>query len=141
MNKEAVIAYIAGIIDGEGCVTITRRKIRRLKTNNWYYEPQVVTSNTNKELLYFCVKHYGGWIAKLRKCKRKHSVAYQWKVTGDKMRCLLNSINPYLIVKRKQANLVLLFPNYKGNGQKARTDIEKQEQENLWLAIKKLNSG
>ena len=41
MNKES-IAYIAGIIDGDGCITITRRKIRRLKTDNWYYEPQVI---------------------------------------------------------------------------------------------------
>ena len=57
------------------------------------------------------------------------------------MRCLLDDVNSYLIVKRKQANIVLLFPKYKTNGQKARTDTEKQEQETIWLAIKKLNSG
>jgi len=45
-------------------------------TNNWYYEPQVIISNTNKGLLSFCVDYYSGWIAKLKKCKRKHSVAY-----------------------------------------------------------------
>ena len=140
MNKER-IAYIAGIIDGEGCITITRRKIRRLKTDNWYYEPQVIISNTNKELLRFCAECYGGWITKLRKCKSNHSIAYQWKVTGNEMRSLLDAVNPYLIVKRKQANIVLLFPKYKTNGQKARTNMEKQEQENIWLAIKKLNSG
>ena len=140
MNKES-IAYIAGIIDGDGCITITRRKIRRLKTDNWYYEPQVIITNTDKELLRFCAERYGGWIAKLRKPNRNYSTAYQWKVTGDEMKSILDDVNPYLIVRRKQANIVLLFPKYKRNGQKARTDTEKQEQETIWLAIKKLNSG
>ncbi len=57
------------------------------------------------------------------------------------MKSILDDVNPYLIVRRKQANIVLLFPKYKRNGQKARTDTEKQEQETIWLAIKKLNSG
>jgi len=57
------------------------------------------------------------------------------------MKCLLNDVNPYLIVKREQANIVLLFPKYKRNGRKIRTDAEQQEQENMWLAIKKLHSG
>ncbi len=136
-----VIAYMAGIVDGEGCITITRRKIRRLKTNNWYYEPQVIVGNINKELISFCVDCYGGWIATLKRHNQNWATIYHWKVTGNEMKSLLNDIIPYLIVKKKQANIVLSFPKYNRNGQKRRTYIEKQEQENLWFAIKKLNSG
>jgi len=140
-KKEGVVAYIAGIIDGEGCITICRRKIKRLKTGNWYYEPQVIISNTYRGLLDFCVEYYGGWIATLRKCKREHTTAYQWKTTGDEMRSLLKDVLPYLIVKKRQARVVLSFPRYNGNGQKCRTEREKKEQENLWFGIKKLNRG
>lgn len=141
MTKETRIAYIAGIIDGEGCIAITRRKLKRVKTNNWYYQPQVIVGNTNRKLVYFCVDCYGGWIATFKRHNPNWSTIYHWKITGDEMKCLLSDIIPYLIVKRKQAKLVLLFPKYQRNGRKERTDTEKQEQENLWFRIKKLNSG
>ena len=144
MNEKGIIPYIAGLMDGEGCITITRRKSckNRIYPNNyWYYEPQTIISNTNKKVLSFCLSYYGGWIATVKMCKREHATVYHWKLTGDKMRGLLTDIIPYLIVKKKQAHMILFFPRYGGNGRKSRTDTERQEQERLWLAIKKLNSG
>ena len=110
-------------------------------SNNWYYTPQIIVANTCKRLLRFCVHYYGGRVVKKKKYKRKHATAYQWLLTGNKMRFLLSDVLPYLIVKDKQAKIVLSFPKYNKGGNKSRTDAEKQEQKNLWLAIKKLNGG
>lgn len=144
MNKEAVRAYLAGIIDGEGCITITRRKVRRVKTNNWFYEPQIIIANSCKTMLDFCAGYYGGWIAILKK-RKGHTTAYQWKATGDEMRAILKDVLPYLIVRRKQANKVLSFPSYMSRGWgnkpfKGRSQEELKEQEDLWIELKKLNS-
>ncbi len=146
VNKEGIVAYIAGIIDGEGCITVTRREIKRLKTGNWYYEPQVIVSNTYKGLLGFCVEYYGGWIATLRGCKKGYKEIYHWKVTGDEMKVLIKDVLPYLIIKREQAKINLSFPNYMARGwgnksPKGRSQKELEKQAELWIKIRKLNRG
>ena len=98
MIKNVIKAYIAGLIDGEGCVSICRRKHRQRKSNNWYYEPQVVVANTDKRMMDFLVGLYGGWIATIKgkqvrvriNCKQ----GYHWKITGDGMRQLLKDVFP-----------------------------------------------
>ena len=137
--KDTTKAYIAGLIDGEGCIAITRRKVKRLKTGYWYYEPQVIVANTDKKMIDFLVDYYSGYVVIGQKQKEHHKQSYHWKMTGDNMRQLLRDVSPYLILKKKQANLILSFPRYSGNGHKCRTDTERQEQEDLWLAVKKLN--
>lgn len=137
--KDTIKAYIAGLIDGEGCIAITKRKIKRLETDYWYYEPQVIICNTDKRMIDFLVDYYSGYIVTGKKQKDHHKERYYWKMTGDNMRQLLRNVSPYLILKKKQASLILSFPRYNGNGQKCRTDTERQEQEDLWLAVKELN--
>ncbi len=138
--KDTRKAYIAGLIDGEGCITITRRKIKRLKTDYWYYEPQVVVANTDKRMTDFLVDLCGGWVVVVTKTQKEcHKPSYHWKMTGDNLRQLLRDVSPYLIVKKKQASLILSFPSYKRNGKKCRTKIERQAQEDLWLIVKNLN--
>jgi len=138
--EDTIRAYIAGLIDGEGCITITRRKVKRLKTDNWFYEPQVIVSNTDKRLSDFLLDLCGGWVATVTKTQKEcHKPSYHWKITGDNMRRLLKDIIPYLRIKKEQARIVLQFPSYKGNGHKARTQEELKGQEDLWLRMKQLN--
>jgi len=138
MIKNIVKAYIAGLVDGEGCIAITRRKIKRLSTNNWYYEPQVIVANTDKRMVDFLAGLYQGWIATPKKLKYYYKQGYHWKITGDNMRQLLRDVLPHLVIKKKQAELILSFPAYNETG-KPRTTIEKQQQRSLWLKMKGLN--
>jgi len=138
--KDTNKAYTAGLVDGEGCITITRRKKRNLvyPNNNWYYEPQVIVANTDKRMMDFLVDLYGGWVAIPKKTRDYYKQDYHWKITGDNMRRLLRDVLSYLVLKKKQAEIVLSFPNYNKTG-KPRTTKERQQQEHLWLEIKELN--
>ncbi len=53
MKKEIEKAYIAGVVDGEGCITIAKRKNGHYKEGKgkpWYYQPTVVVSNSDKRI-------------------------------------------------------------------------------------------
>lgn len=56
------------------------------------------------------------------------------------MRRLLEDTLAYLILKRKQASIVLSFPSYYHNGQRARTEIELREQERKYISMRMLNN-
>jgi len=137
--KVANKAYLAGLIDGEGCISICRRKHKQKKSDNWYYEPQVIIANTDKRMVDFAIDLCGGWVAIPKKIKDHHKQQYHWKITGDDMRQLLSDVLPYLILKKKQAEIVLSFPNYQHERRNGRTKEELDKQENLWREMKQLN--
>lgn len=105
MNSEEK-AYIAGIVDGEGTVTLTRHH------KNETSAPVVSVSNCKLELLeWIRSKIKAGNIIRKKKRKRNHSDAFELKIRNDSALVLLAGIKDYLILKRKQADLILL--NYK----------------------------
>jgi len=132
-------AYLAGLVDGEGCITICRRKKARGQNKNWYYEPQVDVANTDKRIIDCLVDLCGGWVATPKKNKDHHKQGYYWKITGDNMRQFLRDILPYLRGKKEQARTVLQFPTYEHKGCNGRTQKEMKKQEDLWARIKQLN--
>ena len=138
-------AYIAGLVDGEGCITIAKRKNghhKEGKGRSWYYSPIVTIANTDKRMVDFVVNCYKGWITKPKPQKSHYKQLYAWFIGGDRMKEFLKDILPYLIVKRKQAEIVLAFPCYKFGLSKrktSRTKEEIEEQDSLWKRIKELN--
>ena len=137
-------AYIAGIVDGEGCITIIKRNVKRKNGVFCFYQCLVIVTNANKKMLDFITKLYGGWISTNHKLKGNQKISYNWVCAGDNMRKLLNDILPYLIIKKEQAKLILQFPIYEHTSQtgiknKGRSAIEKTKQDNLWIKMKKLN--
>jgi len=142
--KETEKAYIAGLVDGEGCISICRRKKKQRNNSNWYYEPQVAVTNTDRRLLDFLIDLYGGWIAIVKGKKDNHKTGYHWKITGDNMRTLLKDILPYLKSKEKQAKILLQFPKYGHRGwggaySKGRTEEELKRQKRYWGRMRTLN--
>lgn len=57
------------------------------------------------------------------------------------MRQLLRDTLSYLIIKRKQAEIILSFPNYKHIRYMGRTKFELDKQYKLWKELKQLNQG
>jgi hypothetical protein len=81
-------AYIAGIIDGEGWVGINQ-------TN-----PVISISNTNYSLMEYLIDKIGGIVCKKPKYKEQHNQAWQWEISGDRARVLLDTVRPYMILKK-----------------------------------------
>jgi hypothetical protein len=126
-------AYIAGIIDGEGTITLTavhRDENRRLV---------ITISNTERALLEFIKRAIGaGRITNKRTYSQRHTPSYTYQIDARQALVLLHQIAPYLrTYKSARAKLVLrdyirLTPR---NGKyDLQTTIERKEFESKVLA-------
>lgn len=95
-------AYIAGIIDGEGTVTLSRAHVRELPA------PKVSVANNSLELLTWIKQKVGsGVIIKRSKREPQHKDHYVLDISNDKALRLLYDVVRYLIVKRPHAQLLI----------------------------------
>jgi len=104
--EEKVKAYIAGIIDGEGCLSIVGN-LKRLR-------PIVEISNCNKDLINWLLKNFKDFTVYNSKYIDSRNIKYkpQFRIvlnTYDSIFRLLNEIKPYLVIKSKQADIIIKF--------------------------------
>jgi hypothetical protein len=115
------LAYLAGIIDGEGTIGLYWHKARDS------YRVKIYVVNTCKNLIDWLGSVFGGYVY-----ERKHNqwkTRYEWHLGEDSMD-LLESLIPYLKVKKGQANVILEF-------RKKFKDKEKRPE--YYLRMKELN--
>ena len=107
-NKE-ILAYTAGIVDGEGCIGVGRNS-----RNNRTYFIRILVANTDVLLLEWLKQQWGGDIA-LRKHKNHQNwKPYRcWRISHRRALDFLRQIRPYLIIKQAQADLALQMPSLK----------------------------
>lgn len=98
--------YIAGVMDGEGTISIHKEKRSPVA-----YYPRLGVVNTSLELMLWLKKKLHFNIPqKLDKGRRESwKTCYCGTLSGYKVYPLLKRILPSLIVKRKQAELVIAF--------------------------------
>lgn len=98
-----MLEYMAGFFDGEGCIGIGPPRGTTL------YVLQVSIANTDKRPLGLFHKVYGGKLlgplARGERCKP----IYHWKAESKKAEQVVADLLPFLIIKRKQAELALEF--------------------------------
>jgi hypothetical protein len=103
MNK-LTASYVAGLLDGEGCIEIQKRNDNNSK-NGYYYCPRIRVCMTNKEIIEW-LKSFGGWTEKER-VRDNRKTAYTWCISGAKLtKAFLDKVYPYLKVKKEEAGLV-----------------------------------
>ena len=94
-------AYLAGIVDGEGTVTLMKHH------KNETPLPFVSIANNNLKLLQWIKHRCGGLIASKKKYKPQHNDSFAWSVRHDRALRFLKEIVKYLIIKKPQATLIL----------------------------------
>ena len=101
-------ARLAAYIDGEGCMAISRAN---LKSDNVCptFTLQLCIVNTNPTLLLWCHDKFEGGIYPKNVHSERHTQSYTWAVTGQRAENIIRKCLPYFLVKREQAELVLLF--------------------------------
>ena len=99
-------AYVAGIIDGEGTITLTRQRA------NEYRSPVVSVSSTTLEILEYLKQHYGGCISKHKVYQDHHKQAWSWKVERSSSYKILQDIQPYLLCPEKKHRCELILSTY-----------------------------
>lgn len=107
--KEKTKAYMAGLLDAEGCLYIGRKE----KTNGIVnYGYGLVITNTYRPLMKWLLDTWGG---RFKQRAIKTGYRYDWSTTGAKHTLqVLNAINPYLVVKSEQAKLLEEYLNLEG---------------------------
>jgi hypothetical protein len=105
-------AYLAGIIDGEGCIGIGRRRGATKKGRALYISPTLQVSNTKQELLTWLADRYGGGVYFCRDKREKRKPHWVWIVAGQRALRAIRDARPYLLLKTEQADIVLSLPRY-----------------------------
>ena|SRR3990167_2982577 len=102
MLTETEKAYLAGIIDGEGCITITK------KTRGSYQLVLVVAMTSFPVISYVAqlleANARGGKVTSTGK------QVYQVMISGYHVKEILEEIEPYIIGKTRQVFLAYQFP-------------------------------
>ena len=93
-------AYLAGIIDGEGTVTLMKHH------KNETPLPFIGIANNNLELLRWIKAKVGGNICSKKKRLSHHADSFVLNIKQDRALRVLNEIKKFLIVKRRQAELI-----------------------------------
>jgi len=96
-------AYIAGLIDGEGTITLTR------KHRNENRQLAVTISNTERDLLEYVYQSIGvGKITRKRTAKNHHTPSFTYAIYNRQTLNLLEQVCAYLrTYKRERADLIL----------------------------------
>jgi translation elongation factor EF-1alpha len=128
-------AYIAGLIDGEGTVTLTR------KHRNENRQLAITISNTDKVLLEFVRSAIrAGKITSKRISQSHHTPSFTYAIYNRQALSLLEQVHPYLRTYKKERASVIL-QNYTKltprNGKYTnRQSQDRKDFENAVLQIK-----
>ena len=118
------VAYLAGLIDGEGTITLVREtKFRK---------PSVSIASTSFELVSWCKETVGaGTIASKRLYKSHHKKSYTWTVKFQTAVKVIEKVLPFLREPEKKRRALLIIENYDSitvrNGKYTQAQILKKE--------------
>lgn len=136
-----VNAYLAGIIDGEGHISINRNKSCPQRRKNPRYQAEVTVVNTDIRLMEYLVEYIGGSFYKRKKSKEWHKDTYQWKVTSTTARELCKRLLPYLLLKKGQAECIIRLYDECDFNMRVLTADELVKREKIYQQLLTLNDS
>lgn len=95
--------YLAGLIDGEGCVDV--QVIKQI-----YVRPRLRIAMTEpaREILEMCKNSYGGALCERTQTNERWTNSISWELAGYSQACpVLRNVVNHLILKKEQARLCL----------------------------------
>jgi hypothetical protein len=95
-------SYAAGIIDGEGCLSITWHRTR----NNYSIAATVGMADKGSPVLHALARRYGGRVRSRSKANDVCRAQIVWRLTGQRAAAFLRLIRPYLLLKTAEGVVV-----------------------------------
>ena len=133
-------AYLAGIIDGEGCLTMYKEVNKSCK-RGFQYHPLLRITNTCKKLLIRIKKDLGmGFICWTTKRKGNRKDVGNLSLNSTGLRKLLPHIKPYVFIKKEQLLCIekaLSLLNLRQNS--VQHDESYKKLDEIYLQLRKLN--
>lgn len=138
MSDKAKWGYLAGMIDGEGFITISKGSKPAPNGNGYVtaaprYNLVVSVTGTSVPLMKWLLKTFGGSWSKDKSQNPKWKPRCSWRSTGLKNKeIILLGILPYLVIKKEQATIGLDFVRLNGEQNPDKRDA-------MYLKMKELN--
>ena len=139
MNKEnnlseTDLAYLAGIIDGEGCICVTKQNKKWKDSHYHAYILKLIISNTDIRLINWLLEKGGSEIVVVSGTGNKftkHKV-YQIYWQNEAAKDILKKVIKYMVIKKDRAEFVV--KEYPG-----RFVSDKQKREFCYNRVRELN--
>jgi hypothetical protein len=140
MTDERTLAWMAGILEGEGCIGVFKDP----RPNRSGYSLRVSVHNTDPTIVDVFVREFGGTgrvhCGKQREGKRP---VYHWYANGINGAAALKALRPYMLSASKtaQADAAILYAEkYAGHARtsKRRTAEQLKEQEATFQTLRAL---
>jgi len=112
MLRKTLLSYIAGFVDGEGCITIIKHNTHsKAGGKSPHYQSAVAIAMTDPRVLEIIQKNFGGSLRKRDKSaswKKKHwKQVYHWSIVAQQAIPFIKAIRPYLILKAEEADIAI----------------------------------
>lgn len=137
------LAYLAGIVDGEGCFYFGRVKQGRYGNGTQWHCKLAVTS-CDQCLTDWLNKLFGGTKEQRYRYTSKRAYerpVYRWDASGLMLDYILPLILPYLIIKKKQCQIMIeIRKTYKNIGSKRLPESIVAIREEFLVIMRNLNS-
>lgn len=110
MGSQIDLAYCAGVIDSDGCITIKRR---RVKTNSkWSAGAAVFVRQVTDEAVTLLQHLFGGKVRQHAASTPGGRPLFQWYVDRAKAVAVATALLPYLRIKKRQAQILIEFDEF-----------------------------
>lgn len=103
------LAYLAGVIDSDGCITIKRRRVKTAA--EWNMQACIFVRQVTDQAVTLLQQTFGGRI-NLRPSGPCGRPLYHWEADRVRAANVAKALLPYLRIKRRQAEIVLEFSKF-----------------------------
>jgi len=135
-------AYLAGVVDSDGYIGLLKVKKGNKKhwgsSRDYYYCPVVKVAMTNKEFIEWLKTSFGGNF-ETRKEHGNARESYCWTLRKALVEEFLHILYPYLMIKRKQAEVIFKYKNLNNGAGNPVSDENHNKRDLLYTEIRSLN--
>lgn len=125
------LAYLAGVIDSDGCIHIDRYRDQRKKDKSYQYTVRLQVGVTRKEIIDWLLEHFGGetrmYVNKSRHVNRNDMLI--WRKSATEAIELVKKVRPYLVLKTPRADVAIEFEKTIMNKTECRSKKFSKERE------------
>ena len=93
-NTESDLAYLSGIVDGEGCIYINKSRKS--------YMLVIQVTSTDYKLIQWLLDHFGGYYTCHKSNNEKYKDVWYWRAKSCDYDIILIGMLPFSVIKRDQ---------------------------------------
>jgi len=145
-SKTADYAYLAGVVDCDGCIQI--KKFRQ--GNSFQYDCTILTNQVDSGAIDYLHGRFGGKVYRNNRYNPSPThkqIVYRWEVRGQEAADIAKRIAPFLRIKKAQAQLLVRYRDIQNHQMRIPRGrghpLEPHEvalREECYLEMKKLKS-